>query len=123
MNLNVFGLNAFKVLGGSYSIGKCLSEILNEDISKLPFFVLTSKEIKKKLGDLTFITATDGNHGRGVAWMAKHLQQKSVVLYAKRFITNEIKSNSRWGADASITDFNYDDAVRLANEKAKEIIG
>ena len=43
-----FGLNAFKVLGGSYSIGKCLSEILNEDISKLPFSVLTSAEIKKK---------------------------------------------------------------------------
>ena len=78
-----FGLNAFKVLGGSYSIGKCLSEILNEDISKLPFSVLTSKEIKKKLGDLTFITATDGNHGRGVAWMAKHLQQKSVVYMPK----------------------------------------
>ena len=96
MNLKRFGLNAFKVLGGSYSIGKCLSEILNEVIfQNFHFFVLTSKEIKKKLGDLTFITATDGNHGRGVAWMAKHLQQKISSLYAKRFITNEIKSNSR----------------------------
>lgn len=62
-----FGLNAFKVLGASYAIGKYLSEVLNEDISKLPFSVLTSEQIKKKLGNLTFITATDGNHGRGVA--------------------------------------------------------
>ena len=115
-----FGLNAFKVLGGSYSIGKCLSEILNEDISKLPFSILTSKEIKKKLGDLTFITATDGNHGRGVAWMAKHLQQKSVVYMPKGSSQMRLKAIQNEGADASITDFNYDDAVRLANEKAKE---
>lgn len=42
-----FGLNAFKVLGASYAIGKYLSEVLNEDISKLPFSVLTSEQIKK----------------------------------------------------------------------------
>ena len=113
-------LNAFKVLGGSYSIGKCLSEILNEDISKLPFSVLTSKEIKKKLGDLTFITATDGNHGRGVAWMAKHLQQKSVVYMPKGSSQMRLKAIQTEGANASITDLNYDDAVRLANKKAKE---
>ena len=115
-----FGLNAFKVLGGSYSIGKCLSEILNEDISKFPFSVLTSKEIKKKLGDLTFITATDGNHGRGVAWMVKHLQQKSVVYMPKGSSLIRLENIRKEGADASITDMNYDDAVRLAAKYAEE---
>ena len=93
---------------------------MNEDISKLPFSVLTSKEIKKKLGDLTFITATDGNHGRGVAWMAKHLQQKSVVYMPKGSSQMRLKAIQAEGANASITDLNYDDAVRLANKKAKE---
>ena len=32
---------------------------------------LTGKETREKLGDITFVTATDGNHGRGVAWTAK----------------------------------------------------
>ena len=115
-----FGLNAFKVLGGSYSIGKCLSEILNIDISELPFSVLTSAEIKKKIGNVTFITATDGNHGRGVAWMARHLQQKSVVYMPKGSSEMRLKAIQNEGADASITEFNYDDAVRLANKRANE---
>ncbi|MGO0916575.1 hypothetical protein ACTPEM_26650, partial [Clostridioides difficile] len=40
------------------------------DISELGYDKLTSKEIKEKLGEITFFTATDGNHGRGVAWTA-----------------------------------------------------
>ena len=36
-----FGLNAFKVLGGSYSMGKYLAQRLNMDISELPYEKLT----------------------------------------------------------------------------------
>ena len=63
-----FGLNAFKVLGGSYAIGKYIANKLNKDISELPYEKMVSKEVKDILGDITFVTATDGNHGRGVAW-------------------------------------------------------
>ncbi|GAH71730.1 unnamed protein product, partial [marine sediment metagenome] len=63
-----FGLNAFKVLGGSYAIGCYLSLKFGTDISELSFDDLKSPEYKKKIGELTFVTATDGNHGRGVAW-------------------------------------------------------
>lgn len=115
-----FGLNAFKVLGASYAIGKYLSEILNEDISNLPFSVLISEEIKEKLGNLTFITATDGNHGRGVAWVAKYLQQNSIVYMPKGSSQMRLKAIQNEGAEASITNLNYDDTVRLANKKAKE---
>jgi len=38
---------------------------LDMDISKVSFDYLRSKEVKEKLGDITFVTATDGNHGRG----------------------------------------------------------
>ena len=62
-----FGLNAFKALGGSYSIGKVLANLLNKDITEISYDYLISKECKEKIGDVTFITATDGNHGRGVA--------------------------------------------------------
>lgn len=115
-----FGLNAFKVLGGSFAVGKYLSEKLNVDISTLSFEKLRSKEVKENLGDITFVTATDGNHGRGIAWAANQLGQKSVVYMPKG--SSEIRLNNirKEGSEASITDLNYDDTVRMASKMAKE---
>lgn len=115
-----FGLNAFKSLGGSYAVGKYIAKKLNMDISNLSFEMLNSKNIKERLGDLTFVTATDGNHGRGIAWFANQIGQKSVVFMPKG--SSEIRLNNirKEGAEASITNLNYDDAVRLATKYADE---
>jgi diaminopropionate ammonia-lyase len=115
-----FGLNAFKVLGGSYSIGKYLAKRLNRSISDLPYEELISEKVKKELGDIVFVTATDGNHGRGVAWTAKELKQKSVVYMPKGSAKERLDNILAEGADASIMDMNYDEAVRLANKMAEE---
>jgi diaminopropionate ammonia-lyase len=115
-----FDLNAFKVLGGSYAIGKYIAKRLGKDISELDYNTLVSNETRKKLGDITFYTATDGNHGRGVAWAANKLRQKSVVLMPKGSSEVRLRNILNEGADASITDLNYDDAVRLANQKASQ---
>ncbi len=115
-----FGLNAFKVLGGSYAIGKYLSDKINLDMKDFTFDKLRTKEIKEKAGEITFVTATDGNHGRGVAWVAHQLGYKSVVYMPKGSAKSRLEDIRAEGAEASITDFNYDDAVRLAHKKAKE---
>ena len=96
-----FGLNAFKVLGGSYAIGSVLS--------KMP---------DVKPGEITFVTATDGNHGRGVAWAARRFGQKSVVYMPKGSSHIRLRNIKNEGADASVTDLNYDDTVRLASDTA-----
>ncbi|MBI6020816.1 diaminopropionate ammonia-lyase [Clostridium perfringens] len=115
-----FGLNAFKVLGGSFAMGRYLADRLGEDIKDLPYERLTSDEVREKLGDITFVTATDGNHGRGVAWTANKLKQKSVVYMPKGSSLQRLNNIKAEGADASITDLNYDDAVRLAAKYADE---
>ncbi len=115
-----FGLNAFKVLGGSYAIGKYLAEKLNMDISEVSFDYLRSKSVKEKLGEITFVTATDGNHGRGVAWAANQLGQKSVVYMPKGSSEVRLENIKLEGSDASIIEGNYDDAVRLSDEMAKK---
>ena len=115
-----FGLNAFKLLGGSYAIGNYLAKRLGKSITEMPYEKLVSGEIKRELGDITFVTATDGNHGRGVAWTAKQLQQKSVVYMPKGSAEERLMNIRAEGADASITDLNYDEAVRLANSQAEQ---
>lgn len=114
-----FGLNAFKVLGGAYCIAKYISEELGYE-RVLSYEELLSKEIKEKTGELTFVTATDGNHGRGVAWSANKMGHKSVVYMPKGSAKSRLDNIIKEGAHAEITDFNYDDAVRYANEMAEK---
>jgi len=111
-----FGLNAFKVLGGSYAIGNYIAKRLGVDISELTYDIITSPETKKKLGEITFITATDGNHGRGIAWTANRLDQKCVVYMPKGSAKERLENIRALGADATITDLKYDDAVRKAKK-------
>lgn len=115
-----FGLNAFKALGGSYAIGQHLASQLNIDPANVTYDKLVSPEVKEKLGKITFITATDGNHGRGVAWTAKKLKQKSVVYMPKGSSEERLQHIKNLGANASITSVNYDDTVRLAAEHAEK---
>ena len=78
-----FGLNAFKVLGGSFAIVNYIASKIGCDVSELSYNVLTSEKFKNNLPKTTFFTATDGNHGRGVAWAANKLGQKAVVYMPK----------------------------------------
>ena len=113
-----FGLNAFKVLGGSYAIGHYIASRLG--MENMSFDSLVSEKTKAKLGEITFVTATDGNHGRGVAWTANRLGQKSVVYMPKGTAKERLDNILALGSDASITDLVYDDAVRLSQKMAKE---
>ena len=115
-----FGLNAFKVLGGSFAMANYLAEQLGQDISQLNYETLVSNEIRYQLGDITFATTTDGNHGRGVAWTANRLKQKSVVYMPKGSSIIRLNNIKSEGAEAYITELNYDDAVRMTSENAKK---
>ena len=115
-----FGLNAFKVLGGSFAMANYIAKQTHRDVSELPYAVLTSEELRKEFGQATFFTATDGNHGRGVAWAANRLGQKSVVLMPKGSTQTRLENILKEGADATITDVNYDECVRRANAMAEQ---
>jgi diaminopropionate ammonia-lyase len=115
-----FGLNAFKVMGGIYAVGKYLADRLGKDIQKLSFAELRSPQIKEQLGELTFISATDGNHGRSVAWAARELGHKSVIYMPKGSSLERLTAIRNEGAEADITDVNYDETVRMCARLAEE---
>lgn len=116
-----FGLNAFKVLGGSFAMAKYIAGILKCDVSELTYDKLISRELRDKIGQVTFFTATDGNHGRGVAWAANKLGQKSVVYMPTGSSQIRLDNIRKEGADASIIDGGYTKAVRLATQDAKKV--
>ena len=116
-----YGLNAFKGLGGLYAIFRIVCDKLNLDPSSTTFEDLQSEEIKSKLKDMVFVTATDGNHGKGVAWAANKLGCKSVVFMPKGSVLARAKAIESMGnSTVTITDLNYDDAVRKASSLADE---
>ena len=115
-----FGLNAFKVLGGSFSMARYIAKETGKDVSELPYSVLTSDQLREEFGQATFFTATDGNHGRGVAWAANRLGQKAVVHMPKGSTQTRLENIAKEGASVDIQDMNYDDCVRLAAKEAAE---
>lgn len=115
-----FGLNAFKVLGGSFAMGQYIAERLGRDISALSYEYLTSDAFRKEFGQATFFTATDGNHGRGVAWAANKLGQRAVVRMPKGSSQARFDNIKKEGAIVSIEQMNYDDCVRMAAKEAEE---
>lgn len=115
-----FNLNAFKVLGGSFAMAQFIAQQTGRDISELGFEQLTSPEVKKDLGEFTFFTATDGNHGRGVGWAANQIGQHSVVKMPKGSSQTRLENIRKEGADAEIVEMNYDEAVRLAYAESQK---
>lgn len=115
-----FNLNSFKVLGGSYAIGKLIASKLNKNIREITFEYLKSNQWKKEVGEMVLATATDGNHGRGVAWTAKQLGLKAKVYMPIGSTENRLNHIKNLGAEAYITDMNYDDTVRYVVEQAKK---
>jgi diaminopropionate ammonia-lyase len=112
------GLNAFKVLGASYALSSVMSAAAGLR-GPLSFPRLKDPSLRRQAAAMTCITATDGNHGRAVAWAARQLGCRCVVFMPKGSSAARLENIQRLGADASIIDGNYDEAVTMAEFSAR----
>lgn len=116
-----FGLKAFKGLGGSYCMFRILCEKLGLDESSSDYTTFLREEIRKASSQIEFVTATDGNHGKGVSWAAKLFGCKAHVFMPKGTIEARRKAIEEAGsAVADITDWNYDRTVQHAAALAEK---
>ncbi|MCL1982150.1 MAG: diaminopropionate ammonia-lyase [Clostridiales bacterium] len=99
-----FGLTAFKGLGASYAMSRIVERAAQP----------------QSQGELTFVTCTDGNHGKAVAWYANANNHKAIVFMPKGSEQKRVKAIEEHRAKVIVTDMNYDDTVRYAAEYAKE---
>lgn len=115
-----FELKAFKALGASYALGKLLCQKLGIDIDAIDYAYLVDQIVRQNIGRITLCTATDGNHGRGVAWIAEQLGQQAVIYMPAGSARSRVENVRSHGAVVEVTDLNYDDTVRLSRRKAEE---
>ena len=113
-------LNSFKVMGGSFAIFRYIQKRLGLSDDKMSYKFLLSKECHDKLGTITFASATDGNHGRGIAWAAMMLGHKCKIYVHRDTSAARINAIKMYGAEVTVVDGNYDDAVRKVAEDARE---
>ncbi len=100
-----FGLGSFKALGGAYAVNRLVHEWEQRD--------------DRDLSQLTVTCATDGNHGRAVAWGAQKIGCKCVVFVHEMVSAGRVAAMERYGAEVLRVKGNYDDAVHHAATTAK----
>lgn len=115
-----FGLNAFKALGSSYTISKTLCDRLGLDLLATGFVGLQQPEIKAQTAKYVFATATDGNHGRGVAWTAKQLGLAAHIYMPAGTEPERVQAIRDMGAEVTVTDGSYDETVAQAWKTAQQ---
>lgn len=114
-----FGLNAFKGLGGLYALTRIICRELGLDETQVTFRELKDPRWKERIESMEFVTATDGNHGKGVAWTASMLGCRAHVYMPAG--SSEIRAEAIRGignTEVKIMETGYDDTVRYAAEMA-----
>jgi len=98
-----FGLRAFKALGASWALRS----------------VVEARSTAGEPPPAAVATATDGNHGRAVAWAARRLGFAAVIFIPAHAAVSRIEAIRGEGARVVLVDGTYDDAVaRCAAEAA-----
>ena len=121
-----FGLGSFKALGGSYAALR----VLQRQISNLLDRKVSLRDIRlgkysREAAEITMVSATDGNHGRSLAWGCQRFGVPcKIYIHAK--VSEERSSAMRnFGAEVIRINGTYDDSVefaRIAADKNKWIV-
>ncbi|MFZ9801327.1 MAG: diaminopropionate ammonia-lyase, partial [Burkholderiaceae bacterium] len=111
-----FGLGSFKALGGAYAVYTLLREKLQLSDGSL---LWTDQETRKSAKTITVCCATDGNHGRSVAWGAELFGASCVIFVHETVSQTRCEAIAAFGAKVSRVKGNYDDSVREAQRQAE----
>ncbi|WP_212789091.1 pyridoxal-phosphate dependent enzyme [Francisella halioticida] len=107
-----FGLGSFKALGGAYAVVKQIINYLEkEEAVEVSMKDLLSGKYKDKIKNISVSCATDGNHGRSVAWGAQLFDCKCVIYLHANVSKSREESIASYGAEVIRITGNYDDYI------------
>ncbi|MGG5818130.1 diaminopropionate ammonia-lyase [Falsiroseomonas sp. HW251] len=115
-----FGLGSFKALGGAFAVQKLLTtELARRDVApNAGAAALETGEFRDATSAITVTCATDGNHGRSVAWGAKRFGCRCVIYVHEGVSQGRRDAIAQYGAEIRVVPGNYDDAVRACSQEA-----
>ena len=115
-----FGLGSFKALGGAYAVAGVLAAELARRGAALSASTadLLAGLYAEDTRDITVACATDGNHGRSVAWGAQRFGAACAIFVHDSVSQGRIDAIARYGAAIHVVPGTYDDAVRSAAAEA-----
>ena len=117
-----FGLGSFKALGGPYAV----ANLLASELSRLGAATtagsadLASGRYATVTRAMTIASATDGNHGRAVAWAAARFHCRCVIYIHETVSRGREAAIAAFGAEVRRVPGTYDDAVRACAEDAEK---
>ena len=110
-----FGLRSFKPLGGAYAVLRCLKRVVAERRGVAPSTAdMLSGRHAEIVRGVTVTAATDGNHGRSVAWGARLFGCACVIYINEAVSAGRERAIAAFGAEVRRNPGSYDDAVRTA---------
>ena len=113
------GLPAFKILGASWATYRVLCERLGGEPEWRSLDDLAAV-VADRLGPLRLVAATDGNHGRAVAHMARLLGLSATILVPEGTADARIDGIASEGAEVIVVPGTYDDAITMSAGMASE---
>lgn len=115
-----FGLGSFKALGGAYAVARRLADLVVQMgvAATATSSDLASGRFRAATETITVTCATDGNHGRSVAWGARRFHCRCVIFVHETVSARRVDAIAAYGAEVRRVPGNYDDAVRAAAEQA-----
>lgn len=111
-----FGLGSFKALGGAYAVLRQLADHVERATGTRPDAAALERGDHRALtADVTVCCATDGNHGRSVAWGAHTFGCACVIYLHATVSSGRERSIAQYGARIERTTGNYDESVHQAS--------
>lgn len=116
-----FGLKAFKGLGGIYAMYRIICRELGLNPETDTLDMLQKDPYQARIQKMTFVTTTDGNHGKGVSWAAGVFGCKAYVYMPKGTVSIRARAIREAGnAEVTVTDLLYDDCVAYTRSLAEQ---
>ncbi len=114
-----FVTGSFKALGGPYAVGRVVQAAVERATGRRPTMAaLAAGEHADIAHTVTVTCATDGNHGRAVAWGATMFGARAVIFVAEGVSEGRAAAIAAYGATVERVPGSYDDAVRHAASTA-----